>query len=206
MSFFNPDYGQELSIENATVVSTSTLRDSTITNTNISLQTSSTSVKTDSSWLIKPLEYFSLIQKPSLPCYVVSSVFIGKQLIIARCILVIDYLNIAVIPNHYSNLTLLTIVWTVLLSDYLFRVILKNVADGHFRRLLLDFTSSIGVCMISWETITVFEEYRSLTVFGIILYSNLLTKAYRYSPWAGVSCPYTLIQSYAVYLKSKVRT
>ena len=109
------------------------------------------------------------------------------------------------IPINYLNFTLLTIVWIVLLSDYIFRVILKNVADGHFRRLLLDFTSSIGVCMISWETITVFEEYRSLTVFSIILYSNLLTKAYRYSPWAGVSCPYTVIQSYAVYLKSKVR-
>ena len=84
MSFFNPEDGQELSIENTTVVSTSTPNDSTITNTNISLQTSSTSVKTDSSWLIKPLDYFSLLEKPSLPCYVVSSVFIGKQLIIPR--------------------------------------------------------------------------------------------------------------------------
>ena len=204
MSFFNPDDGQELSIENTTVVSTSTLRDSTITNTNISLQTSSTSVKTDSSWLIKPLEYFSLIQKPSLPCYVVSLLFIGKQLIIARCILLIN-LKIAMIPNHYLNLTLLILVSIVLLSDYIFHVILKNVVDGHFRRLLLDFTSSIGVSMTSWETITVFVEYRSLAVFCIILYSNLLTKAYRYNPWAGVSCPYTIIQSYVVYLKSKVR-
>ena len=109
------------------------------------------------------------------------------------------------IPSHYLNFTLLTIVWIVVLSDYIFRVILKNVTDGNFRRLLLDFTSSIGACMISWETITVFEEYRSLAVFSIILYSNLLTKAYRYSPWAGVSCPYTVIQSYVVYLKSKVR-
>ena len=92
MSFFNPDDGQELSIENNKVVSTSTPRNSTITNTNISLQTSSTSVKTDSSWLIKPLDYFSLIRKLSLPCYVVSSVFIGKKLIIARYILVIDVL------------------------------------------------------------------------------------------------------------------
>ena len=124
---------------------------------------------------------------------------------IARCVLVIDLLNIAMIPNHYLNLTLLTIVSIVLLSDYIFHVILKNVVDGHFRRLLLDFTSSIGACMTSWETITVFQEYRSLAVFCIILYFNLLTKAYRYSPWAGVSCPYTLIQSYAVYLKSKVR-
>ena len=109
------------------------------------------------------------------------------------------------IPNHYLNLTLLILVSIVLLSDYIFHVILKNVVDGHFRRLLLDFTSSIGVSMTSWETITVFVEYRSLAVFCIILYSNLLTKAYRYNPWAGVSCPYTIIQSYVVYLKSKVR-
>ena len=192
-------------MENTTVVNMSTPRDSTITNTNTSLQTSSTSVKTDSSWLIKPLDYFSLIRNLSLPCYVVSSVFIGKQSII-NCKMYSSYwLNIAMIPNHYLNLTLLTIVSIVLLSDYIFHVILKNVVDGHFRRLLLDFTSSIGACMTSWETITVFQEYRSLAVFCIILYFNLLTKAYRYSPWAGVSCPYTLIQSYAVYLKSKVR-
>ena len=107
--------------------------------------------------------------------------------------------------KHYLNLSFLPKACTAFLSDCISRVILINVADGHFRRLLLDFTSSIGACMTSWETITVFEEYRSLTVFGIILYSNLLTKAYRYSPWAGVSCPYTVIQSYAVYFKSKVR-
>ena len=156
---------------------------------------------------MKPLDYFSLIRNLSLPCYVVSSVFIGKQLII-NCKMYSSYWfisNIAIIPNHYLSLTLLTIVSIVLLSDYIFHVILKNVVDGHFRRLLLDFTSSIGACMTSWETITVFQEYRSLAVFCIILYFNLLTKAYRYSPWAGVSCPYTLIQSYAVYLKSKVR-
>ena len=59
--------------------------------------------------------------------------------------------------------------------------------------------------MISWETITVYEEYRSLAVCSIVTYSNLLTKAYRYNPWAGVSCPYTIIQSYVLDIKSEVR-
>ena len=109
------------------------------------------------------------------------------------------------IPNHYLNLSFLPTVCILFLSDYISCVILKNVADGHFRRLLLDFTSSIGVCMISWETITVYEEYRSLAVFSIVTYSNLLLKAYRYNPWAGVSCPYTIIQSYVFDIKSEVR-
>ena len=107
--------------------------------------------------------------------------------------------------NRHLNLSFLPTVCIIFLSDYISRAILKNVADGNFRRLLLDFTSSIGVCMISWETITVYEEYRSLAVFSIVTYSNLLLKAYRYNPWAGVSCPYTIIQSYATDMKSEVR-
>ena len=108
------------------------------------------------------------------------------------------------IPNHYLNLSFLPSVCILCLSDYISCVILKNVTDGNFRRLLLDFTSSIGVCMISWETITIYEEYRSLTVFSTVTYSNLLTRAYRYNPWAGVSCPYTVIQSYVFDIKNEV--
>jgi hypothetical protein len=70
---------------------------------------------------------------------------------------------------------------------------------------MLDFTSSIEICMIAWETITVFEEYRSLKLFGILLYFNLLSKAYRYNIWVGVACPYTLIQTYVFYFRHKVR-
>ena len=130
MSFFNSEDGKESSIENTTVVSTSTPRDSTITNTNISLQTSLTPVKSDNSWLIRPLDYFSMILKLSFPCYVVSSVFIGKQLIIQRCIIL--KLNITMIPNHYLNLSFLPTVCIIFLSDYMVHILLKNFADAHF--------------------------------------------------------------------------
>ena len=93
----------------------------------------------------------------------------------------------------------------ILVSEYRSHIILKDVCEGYFRRCMLDFTSSIEICMIAWETITVFEEYRSLKLFGILLYFNLLSKAYRYNIWAGVACPYTLIQSYVFYFRHKVR-
>ena len=59
--------------------------------------------------------------------------------------------------------------------------------------------------MIAWETITIFQEYQSIELFGIVLYFNLLSKAYRYNILVGVACPYTLIQSYVFYLRQKVR-
>ena len=96
------------------------------------------------------------------------------------------------------------IVCVSIISECLTRTILRDVSQGYFRRFLLDFISSIEVCMIAWETITVFSEYQSLSIFGTILYLNLLSKAYRYNILAGVSCPYTLIQSYISFFRHKV--
>ena len=95
-------------------------------------------------------------------------------------------------------------VFIAIISECLTRIILRDVTQGYFRRYFLDLISSIEVCMIAWETITVFEEYQSLTIFGTILYLNLLSKAYRYNILAGVSCPYTLIQSYIFFFRNKV--
>ena len=91
-----------------------------------------------------------------------------------------------------------------MISEFLSRTILRDVSQGYFRRFILDFISSIEVCMIAWETITVFSEYQSLSIFGTILYLNLLSKAYRYNILAGVSCPYALIQSYIFFFRQKV--
>ena len=93
----------------------------------------------------------------------------------------------------------------ILASHYLSTIILNHVSEGCFRRCMLDFTSSIEICMTAWETITAFEEYRSLKVFGVLLYFNLLSKAYRYNIWVGVACPYTLIQWYVFSFRHKVR-
>ena len=108
--------------------------------------------------------------------------------------------------NHsFQNFYVLSkIVCVSIISECLTRTILRDVSQGYFRRFLLDFISSIEVCMIAWETITVFSEYQSLSIFGTILYLNLLSKAYRYNILAGVSCPYTLIQSYISFFRHKV--
>ena len=91
----------------------------------------------------------------------------------------------------------------MIISESLSRVIIKDVAQGYFRRFILDFLASMEASMLSWEIITVFQVY-GIAAFGVTLYCNLLAKSYRYHIWKGISCPYTLIQSYVFRARSKL--
>ena len=95
------------------------------------------------------------------------------------------------------------IVFVIAISESLSRVIIKDVVQGYFRRFILDFLASMEACMLAWEIITVFQVY-GIASFGVLLYCNLLAKAYRYHIWKGISCPYTLIQSYVFRARYKV--
>ena len=95
------------------------------------------------------------------------------------------------------------LVLVAFLSECLSRVIIRDVVYGHFRCHLLDFVVSMESCMLAWETITIFQAH-GIESFGITLYITLLTKSYRYQYGAGISCPYTLIQSYMARFQHKV--
>ena len=61
------------------------------------------------------------------------------------------------LPGLLVNIAIILV--TIALCELLFRLILKNIHLGLFRSLCLDFISSGGAVVISWELITVFHQY-----------------------------------------------
>ena len=62
-------------------------------------------------------------------------------------------------------------------------------------RCILDFVAACEASFVSWEIITLFETY-GMKLFACLVYANILQRSYRYKISAGVSCPYTHLQTY----------
>ena len=95
------------------------------------------------------------------------------------------------LPGLLVSITL--VVATMIICELLYRRILTNVLPGLFRSLLLDFISGGEAVVVSWELITVFQQYGQ-PLWAILSYIAMTTKLYRYRAEV-VACPYTHLQS-----------
>ena len=92
------------------------------------------------------------------------------------------------------------IILSMVSCEIVYRLVLANVIPGLFRSIILDFVSAGEATVISWELITIFQQYGQ-PCWAVFSFICMVVKTYKYRVEC-VSCPYSHIQS---WLKGYIR-
>ena len=91
-------------------------------------------------------------------------------------------------------ISLLFIIFSMIICEMAYRLIIYNVIPGLFKSALLDFISAGEACIISWELITIFHQYGE-PIWAVLAFVSMIIKTYRYKVDC-VSCPYNHLLSF----------
>ena len=89
--------------------------------------------------------------------------------------------------------SVLFLILIMVVCEYAYRLVLANIIPGLFKSCVLDFISAGEATIISWELITMFQQYE-IEVWTCFAFVSMIIKFYRFKADC-VSCPYSHIQS-----------
>ena len=85
------------------------------------------------------------------------------------------------------------IIITLLVTEFLYKVVLNNVLPGLVRQCVLDLISAGEATIISWELLTMFHQYGE-PLWALGAWVTITIKLYKYKPDV-TPCPYSHILS-----------